>query len=355
MDEQEIKAIAQETQEEKPEWMSTEDWEMVESLPVSARAGAITMRQKMMEMRDQEPVVQAELIKGEVGKATGPEQTHLATWCGYPTDMTRCSPFFPMSPKEIGKREFLENYLITSAGWGEIRYTGPKLSIYDEDVLIALLALLNSTSIFRSVIEDNGKKTYCYKGPALPLLKLLGYSKPSKKDYTRLILSLERLAVAGVKLSVSAGKSKTGKKRDPRITQMVSILSSVYWDEDKKELSVTVNPFFYETYCAGTITLIDIARRIAIKGVISKTLYRFVQSQQKAVVFEGHFLTLADAMNIDRDQPAKEIRRAIKTAINELIRHDILTRNSRFIAQDIIFLERSQKALPPTKIVGGKK
>ena len=78
MDEQEIKAIAPETQEEKPEWMSIEDWEVVESLPISARASAITMRQKMMERRDQESVMQAELIKGEVGKATGPEQTHLA-------------------------------------------------------------------------------------------------------------------------------------------------------------------------------------------------------------------------------------------------------------------------------------
>ena len=48
-------------------------------------------------------------------EAAGPEQAGLAQWCGFPTDMTRCSPFFPMNVKELGHREFLRDFLITSA------------------------------------------------------------------------------------------------------------------------------------------------------------------------------------------------------------------------------------------------
>lgn len=52
-------------------------------------------------------------------------------------------PLFPMRNNELGERRFLRNYIITSANWGEIRYTGPQLSIYEEDSLMALLAVLD--------------------------------------------------------------------------------------------------------------------------------------------------------------------------------------------------------------------
>ena len=60
----------------------------------------------------------------------------------------------------------------------------------------------------------------------------------------------------------------------------------------------------------------------------------------------GHFLTLADALNMDREQPAKEIRRALKTAINELIRNGVLLKKSGFVDTDIIRLNRAEDALP---------
>lgn len=56
----------------------------------------------------QEAATQAEEIRQEVTTVSQePEQTSLAHWCGFPTDMTRCSPFFPMKPNELGHREFL--------------------------------------------------------------------------------------------------------------------------------------------------------------------------------------------------------------------------------------------------------
>ncbi|MDD2466197.1 MAG: hypothetical protein PHI97_19535 [Desulfobulbus sp.] len=336
-------------QTEKPVWMSEEDWKDVLPLPVSTRQTAITLRQLMLSRAalGNEASEQAAAIR--VATATGPTQTTLAAWCGYPTDLTRCSPFFPMNAKNLGHRDFLRGYLITSAGWGAIKYTGPKLSTHEEDALMALLAILDNVSQRRTETETDGRKTYTYRGPAWPLLRLLGYAKPGKDAYKRLIDALKLLTVAGVELSIAAGNTKGGKRKPPRISSMSAMLANVHWDEEKKELTATVNPFFYETYYAGTITLVDVSKRVAMKGVIAKALYRFTQSHRQSKVFEGHYLTLADALNMDREQPAIEIRRRLKTAIAELIRHGILTKKSRFVAQDIVRLEREKNALPSLK------
>lgn len=313
---------------------------------------------------------QANEIRQEVAAAP-PEQGIIAQWCSFPTDMTRCSPFFPVRNNDLEHREFLQNYLITSANWGEILYTGPRLSTYDEDVLLVLLAILDGKSQYRErcdyvegkineinivIATKEGstdipshiqkRTSYTYTGPVYPLLRMLGYTKPSKKDYLRVISTLERLTVSALKISISTGKTKSGKRRSPRITQMSSMLAGVHWDDKKKELTATVNPFFYETYMAGRVTLMDVAKRMSLKGAISKALYRFVQSQRHNLVFEGHFLTLANALNMDREQPAWKVRQLLKSAINELIRRGVLMKKSGFVEQDIVKLNRAPEALP---------
>lgn len=279
-------------------------------------------------------------------EAAGPEQASLAQWCGFPTDMTRCSPFFPMNAKELGERRYLEDFIITSANWGGIKYSGPQLSIYEEDAIMALLAVLEDVSQYRQVSEAEGRKTYSYRGPALPLLRLLGYARPGRDAYKRVVAALKRLMSAVLELSISVGKTKSGRKRPPRRIYLSNMLSGVHWDEDTKELTATINPFFYETYLAGRVTLMDVAKRMRLKGLNAKALYRFVQSQRQNPVFVGHFLTLADALNMGRDQPAKEVRRALKTAINELIRNGVLLKKSGFVDTDIIKLNRAEDSLP---------
>lgn len=380
------------TQEKNMDLTPEEQAEFAENLPQlleglsQGKPAAIAWLAHLRSERNmtEEAKAQAEVIRQEVATAPS-EQGTLAQWCGFPTDMTRCSPFFPMNPNDLGQRLYLENYLITSANWGEIRYTGPQLSTYEEDVLLALLAILDSQSQYRKksyVLEgydDENKKnlefvhitdnmqsipeniqdafeiSLSYKGPILPLLKILGIQKPGKTNYNRLLSALKRLTVGGVELSISTGKTKSGKRRAPRITQMAAMLAGVYWDSEKKILTATVNPFFYETYLAGRVTLMDVAKRMKLKGAIAKALYRFVQSQRQNPVFVGHFLTLADSLNMDREQPAKKTRQLLKTAISELTRHGILMRKSGFVEQDIIKLNRTAEALPPTEKKNLKK
>lgn len=298
---------------------------------------------------------QADKIQQEVAAAVDLKQGNLLRWCGYPTDMTRCSPFFPFNAKELGHREFLRDFVITSANWGQITYTGPQLSIYEEDALMVLLALLEQVSQNREVAKVEGmRRTYTYKGPALPLLRLLGHKQPSKREYVRLIAALKLMVVAGIEMSISAGKTKSGKKRAPRFIHIVNMLSNVFWDEEKKELSATINPYFYEAYFAGQITLMDVSKRMSLRGSIAKAMYRFVQSHRTNPVFTGHFLTLADALNMDHDQPGRKTRENLKRAINELIQQGVLRKNSGFVDKYIVNLERTSKALPSRKEISNQ-
>lgn len=345
------------TQEKNTILTPEEQAQLAENLPMllqalesGSPAGAAWLAQwRGKRALGDEATDQAEAIRQEVAAAP-PEQGSTAQWCGFPTDMTRCSPFFPMNPKDLGQREFLRDFVITSANWGEIKYTGPKLSTYEEDALLVLLAILDGQSQHRQLAEVEGRKTYTYKGPALPLLRIMhANKKPNSSYYKRLISALKLMMSSVLELSISSGKTKSGKKRAPKQVHMVNMLSSVRWDEQKKELSATINPFFYETYMAGNVTLIDVSKRVALKGVITKALYRFVQSQRQNPVFVGHYLTLADALNMDRDQPTKNTRRFLKAAIQELIRHGVLMKKSGFVEQDIVRLERASIALPSKK------
>lgn len=300
---------------------------------------------KKREMGDEAFTQAQELVGKVVESIPQHKEQSLGSWFGFPTDMTRVSPFFPMNRNQLGEREFLRNIVITAAGWGDILYTGPKLSTYEEDTLDAVLSILELQSKFKSEVEVEGKRTYTYNGPMAPLLELLGYNKPGKKEHKRLIDSLELMVSSAVKMQISGGKTKTGKKRPPKVTSISSLLANVCWNEEKQMLSVTVNPFFYEMYCAGRTTLYDMKKRMALKSPIAKSLYRFIQSHRHKK-WEGHFLTLCDALNIDREQPHYELRRLLKTAINSLIKESLLTSKSGFMNIDLVTLERTETALP---------
>jgi hypothetical protein len=287
--------------------------------------------------------------------ASPPEQHSMLGWFGFPTDLTRCTPFFPLNRRALAvsedlHRDFLRDFLITSAAWGEIRYTGPRLSTYEEDALMILLAVLDAASSHRQETEsDDGRRTYTYAGPALPLLQMAGYKKPSKRDYARFVSSLKLMTVAGLDMRLSGGKSKKGKQRNNRESRMSAILAYVGWKDDNENLEVTVNPYFYEMYCTGRVTLLEIAKRMALKSPIAKALYRFVQSHRSGRCFEGHVLTLIDVLNVNRNQPMTELRRTIKLAISALKKNGTLTTKSKFVSQDIVILDRADTALPSPK------
>lgn len=314
-------------------------------------------------------------------------QASLLDWCGYPTDFTRCSPFFPLPPDAQGKRRYFDydNKLkISSAGWGEIFYQGPQLSIFEEDVLMALLTVLQKKGPHQrnayvlaplrgeegpGLVLDPDKdepppplaqfseEPLIYKGHLLPLLRLLYKTgTPSARQYASVMKALYLLQEAIVELFVSRGKTKSGKKRPP-LHLRVQLVGGVYYDPEKQEVAAAINPFFYTTYIQGRFTLLSLQTRRKLKGSIAKALYRFVMSQKDT--FRGHFLTLAAAVNLSlpqksqqqeasssvvasahQQQPSYQIRRQLKTAIAELVKAGVLTEKSHLGKGDIVALHR---------------
>jgi hypothetical protein len=260
-----------------------------------------------------------------------------------PTEMCRVSPFFPMARQKLGERPFIRDMIITSSSWGQIKYTGPKLSTYEEDILLAVLAILDQARD-QKITEIEGRTTYTYQGPLLPIFRLMGYkANPSKGDYKRMIEALELMTVAGVKLIIYSRSTK-GKRRT-KMTDMTNMLSRAKWDEDKKELTVVVNPFFYENYITGTVTLLDVLWRTKLKSPIAKSLHRFMQSHRGSS-WKGHFMTLSATLNLEETLPAYKKKERIKLAIRELIKEGFLSKGSGVLKKspDVVVLIRTSEA-----------
>lgn len=285
---------------------------------------------------EQEVLQTAEEIKNQIptDAKTAGNQMWLPV-CPMPTDLCRISPFFPMNRNDLKKRTFIEEMIIMKSAWGEIQFYGPKLSTYEEDVLMATLALLNNTDK-RSETTTDGQSAYTYKGPFYPLLRLIKGPKPNKTEYKRVYRALKLLNVSGFNLVIFRN-NKTQKE------QLSNILTYAEWDHETKELKITLNPYFYEIYMKGNFTLIEIKQRMCLTSPIAKALHRFVLSHRDNA-WQGHFLTLGASLNLNLEQAPFHIRQSLKDAIRQLVKESILSKESKFISQDIIKLNRKPEA-----------
>lgn len=305
--------------------LSAEDRQKFETLPPDIRASGLrTLRN--ISRRNEAAKVAADIREAIAPGGKVEPQQMWAPCAAMPSDLCRVSPFFPMSKVEMKAREYVKNLVITKSSWGEITYTGQKLSVYEEDVLLAALALI-----------DQGEPKTSYRGPLLPLLKLMGYPKPNRKEYKRVLDAIDLLIGTLIKVTVS----RSGGKKSKKIFS-TNILAAGGWDDDKEELFIGLNPYFQELYGKSGTTLLDLQLRTEIKTQVAKSLFRFVQSQQKPM--KMHFLTLAAALNLDLEQPQFQTRRQIKAAISELKKHEILTTNSGFTGRDLVNLERTPES-----------
>jgi len=285
-----------------------------------------------------EPEKVAEQVLAEIGQPE-PEQQNFP-FAPLPTDMCRVSPFFPLAAiKKKGVRPFIKSLAISVSSWGKIEYIGPQLSVEDEDVLIVLLALIDTEKRL-CIDKKSGKTSYSYIGPMRPLFKLLGYkNNPGENDYNRVRQSLEYMAVSGLKMTINK-KNTRGKPKAEKVT-MTNMISYYDYDSKGQTLAVVVNPYFYEVYIRGNVTLLDVAARSQLRAPTSKAILRFMQSHRDAK-WCGHFQTLASSINLEVDKPDFKKRSQLKTAIADLKKHGFLGEKSN-ISGDIVTLYRSPK------------
>jgi len=263
----------------------------------------------------------------------------------YPTELTRTSPFFPMSTQEMSAREYIKDMEIASHSWGTLNYSGPKLSVYEEDYLMILLALLCDTNSRTEEQTGEGTTTYTYHGSIRQILKLKGIDNPGANHYQATIDALTLLAGASFRLTTT--KSEKRGKGTPNTTYINNILSNIKYQHGSGDIAVTVNPYFYESYAQGMVTWLDVRVRAQLKSLVSKALFRFVKSHRDDA-WVGPLLTLAASLNLDMDLPKIKLRERIRKAIGELVSTGILLPTSH-IDGDTVQLHRAAMALDTKK------
>lgn len=245
-------------------------------------------------------------VEDHVTEITGqPEQLKLAFM---PTEMARTSPFFPMSKREMKNRQLYQNFVIENR-WGRITITGPRLSIYDESILLALLVLAKKYK------SDHFQTTYS------ELCKLMGINR-GKNQYIAIGTTLKRLTRAVVDTELY--KSDNDMKE---ITRSITgpIVFQVDQETKSTKVKITLSPYFLGLYAANLTTGLDMDKRGKLKGDTAKALYRFFRTHEPGSVPFG-LLTLCHGINVNTEQPLKEIRKQIRAALAELRKHGHIKR-----------------------------
>ncbi len=258
-------------------------------------------------------------IEKHILEVTGkPQQLKLAFM---PTTMARTSPFFVMGKQEMKDRPVYQDLIIENA-WGRITISGPKLSIYDESVLLALLVLTrkNKTDDFKTNFSE--------------LCELMGNAR-GKNTYAAIAAALKRLTKATIDTELY--KLDSAKKEVSR-SIIGHIVDEADLESDGGKIRVRLNPSFLTIYAANLTTSLDVAERAKIKGDTAKAAYRFIKTHNPGTVPFG-LLTLCHGLNLSVEQPLAEIRKQIKAALAELKRSGHL-QSWRVDKTDRVFLTK---------------
>lgn len=243
----------------------------------------------------------------------------------YPRDMTRCSPFFPVPyvrRKDQAKvLPYLNDWPLTSNAWGTLTYKGPTLTTAHEDILVALLSLVQDPAK-RSEKVEGGRVAYAYCGSLRELLVATGCKQPNGQEYEDAFDQLSDLGGAVVSVLNTKGR---------RIA-FSSLISGGKRDDERFE--VTINPEFLRAYRDGDISYQSLQLRSRIRSLVGRALYRFVVGQSG--IWKGSLKKLAGALNVQLD---KEARRKIRGAIAELIELKVLAKGSGVSGDTVVLAQ----------------
>lgn len=278
---------------------------------------------------------------------------YTPTLVSYPRDITRLSPFYPLAKKQQSNQALIRKEFIESS-WGAATIAGPILSTRDEDILMVLLSMMQDktckwsqeiTVDMKSLLHLNDKKifmpnkilpddlvvftnihnkTYNYTGPILPILNKLGYKHPNKIAYNMLKTSLFKLMLTIMELQVYDGHDKNDKRK-VLIESFRHIVTEYTVIPEKKYLSITLDPFFYQMFCDKRITIYNLDTRLQIQGSVAKAIFRFITSHEHSYDFLA--TTLCKAINVDTTH-MYQARRLLKKGIDELIQLNVLNNTS---------------------------
>jgi hypothetical protein len=227
-----------------------------------------------------------------------------------PTKLTRTSPFFIMSRKNMKNRP-IEKISVNNS-WGKVTLEGERLSIYDETTFLYLLKVAKR------------KKFKTYSVTRYELCKILGRN-PNRDTYKAVWDSVRRLSKTHVTIEIGDEKSESQ-------VEMGGTLISGYVRVrrgGRETFLISFNPFILQMDQAKRITRLELQFRSQLKGDVAKALYRFYQGQRN--FYEGKrtygckLLTLCKAINLRVDGvPLWRLKDRIKRSLDELKKHGFL-------------------------------
>ena len=210
--------------------------------------------------------------------------------------MTRLSPFFPISKRQM-KHDTITEPIIIENPWGKMIITCRQLSIYDETVLLSLLVLLNEQ-------DSNTFQTTPYE-----LCKLMGV-KPARDTYNAIMKSLDRMSEAHITMKIKKSNHTHGDMDG-------HIINSITKNKESRKMTLELNKYFLSSFRDGFITRIDIQMRSELRGDISKALYRFYEGQRPEC-YTISILKLSKAINVSCDGKMFSLRQKIRKSMREL-------------------------------------
>lgn len=241
-----------------------------------------------------------------------------------PIVMTRVSPFIIISRRDMNKRIF-KHRLILKNSWGRVMIEGEPLTIFDEDILLILLALMKQK-------DDLHFQTTLYE-----ICKMKG--TVVRKDTAGAIWrSLTKIGKTSV--DVEGNEIIGGKKH--KIRGFFHFINGAVLREVTGKINIEMSSYFYEMLAKRLMTYIDLKERLKLRGDVTKALHRFLEGQsdfQKYGVYQLGILKLCNVLNME-DKLLKEQRRQIKNAVAELVDKEYLKKMSGINENDTVLFWR---------------
>ena len=200
--------------------------------------------------------------------------------------------------------------MTTESSWGSAEIRGIKLSIYEEDVLLALIRLAKngfSATNKELILESTISKVAFF---------IYGKNGYTKSIYTSILSALKNLGLIGFTLSMYSATKNGFRKDVSRVVSMSAIIPHFTYTKGTGQLVVKFNPEFFSFLSESSLTNINFTLRRRLKKAGSKAMLRFISTHKKLVRINS--LTILKAINFNINQPMFRLRCYMKECFNEL-------------------------------------
>jgi hypothetical protein len=209
-----------------------------------------------------------------------------------PTQLCRSTIFFPLPRKGRKALQAEPVILPFKTQWGSGEYEGRRLSVDDEDILIACLYLAKK--------HDSKQFLTTYTG----LQGLLGIT-PHPKYNSKIKDSLKRFGKASFSVDYKGNNDQWAVDH---------ILKARAY---KGKIRITFDSDFYQEFLRS-YTLLSMPFRMKLKGDLTKLLFTFLSSHRTPVKYFTSTLAEALNMNPNGDKNKKYLSRKLRDAFKEL-------------------------------------